>query len=268
MSKEIYVPVDGLAHKVTKVYAPVNGVAHSVKKVYKGVNGIARQVFEAGKSLSKFAIGDSVFLNIDNKPVEFLVVNIGIPSNSELYDDSCDGVWLLAKDCYEKRRWHSSSDSNYRTSTIHEYLNSTFIGLFNPTVQSIIREVKIPYVNGNGNTDVVSSGADGLPAKVFLLSCYEVGWTRTSDSRVPYDGASLTYFEGMTYTDARRIAYLNGSASSWTLRSPERLDYSDVRTVTTSGGGSKLGAAQEHVIRPALILPRNISVNPETNVIE
>lgn len=47
MSKEIYVPVGGIAHKVAKVYAPVNGVARSVKKVYKGVGGVARQVFEA-----------------------------------------------------------------------------------------------------------------------------------------------------------------------------------------------------------------------------
>ncbi len=51
MSKEIYVPVDGIAHKVTKVYAPVNGVARSMKKVYRGVNGIARQVFDSFPSI-------------------------------------------------------------------------------------------------------------------------------------------------------------------------------------------------------------------------
>ena len=268
MSKEMYAPVAGTARKIKKVYAPVNGVARSVTKVYKGVNGIARQVYAAGKGLAEFAIGESVFLNLNGNPVEFLVVNIGIPSNSELYDPSCDGVWLLAKDCYEKRRWNSSSDSNYKASTIHAYLNSTFLGLFDPAVQNIILEAKIPYVNGNGNTETVSSGADGLPVKVFLLSCMEVGWWLPQNTTMPIEGASLAYFAGMAYTDERRIAYLDGSASAWALRSPERLDYSDVWTVIATGGGARWGATQEPGIRPALILPRNVRVNPETNVIE
>ena len=53
MSKKIYVPVGGVAHKTTKIYAPVNGVAHNVKKVYKGVDGIARQCFVISKVLDE-----------------------------------------------------------------------------------------------------------------------------------------------------------------------------------------------------------------------
>lgn len=113
MSKEIYVPADGIAHKVTKVYAPVNGVARSVKKVYKGVNGIARQVFEAlppvgtalndltwtqiraisdaGMASRYFSVGDTKTITINGKvgatTFSNLVIDayiIGIDHNSAL----------------------------------------------------------------------------------------------------------------------------------------------------------------------------------------
>ena len=43
------------------------------------------------------AVGSTVKLMEGGTAVEYLVVNQGIPSNSSLYDASCDGTWLLRK---------------------------------------------------------------------------------------------------------------------------------------------------------------------------
>lgn len=51
MSKGIYVGVDGVARKVSKLYVGVDGVARRVLKAYIGdANGIARQVYAAEKA--------------------------------------------------------------------------------------------------------------------------------------------------------------------------------------------------------------------------
>lgn len=121
------------------------------------------------------AIGDITQLNVDGAATDFIVVHQGKPSS--LYDDSCDGTWLLMKDVYEQRQCHSSSTNGYANNTIHSYLNSTFLALFDSNIQSAINQVKIPYVNGIGPDGFVASGSNGLNCKIFLLAGYEIGFT-------------------------------------------------------------------------------------------
>lgn len=266
MSKEIYVPVDGIARKVTKVYAPVNGVARSVKKVYKGVNGIARQVFEAGKSLETFAVGDSVFLNINNKPIEFLIVHRGLPS--AMYDSSCDGIWLLMKDVYSIRNWHKNQLNDYKKADIHAYLNGTFLGLFDASVQAIIKQAKIPYINGTGSSGSVASKANGLPAKIFLPSAHEVDWT-AEGIFLPNDGAGWDYFKDASDDDRR--AYLNGKSeeeADWWTRSPDVYSTTTVFAIAYGGYLVRPTTDTDYGVRPALILPYNAKVDEATNTIK
>lgn len=211
------------------------------------------------KQLGDYTVGESVFLNVDGTAREFLVVNQGIPSASSLYDNSCDGTWLLMKDIYESRQWNSSDVNYYANSTIHSYLNSTFLDLFDSNIQAAIKEVKIPYVNG--------TGANGLSAKIFLLSGYEVGWTQSTNSYFPIDGACLSYFSGTATTDSKRIGYLNGAATHWWLRSPLTLSTSGAWHVDSGGGPGTSGGAcyNSYGIRPALVLPYNTKFAPDTN---
>lgn len=51
----------------------------------------------AGILASDLAVGDIVKLTESGTPVEYIVVNQGIPENSGLYDSSCNGTWLLRK---------------------------------------------------------------------------------------------------------------------------------------------------------------------------
>lgn len=213
--------------------------------------------------LSTKAVGSTVKLKVNGTAKEFIVVHQGKPSS--LYDDSCNGTWLLMKDIYESRAWHSSNSNSYKASTIHSYLNSTFLGLFESNIQDAIKQVKIPYVNGTGNS-AVGSGANGLSAKIFLLSGYEVGWTQSTNSYFPIDGACLSYFSGLSATDSKRIAYLNGSAAFWWLRSPYANGSGYVWHVYTDGDCGRSNASSSYGICPALVLPSTLLVSDDGTV--
>lgn len=215
------------------------------------------------------AVGNSVFLKVNGVLKEFLIVNKGIPGKSSLYDSSCDGLWLLMKDIYENRQWHSSNIQNYSASTIHTYLNGTFLNLFDADVQAAIKQVKIPYSIGTGYMGG-TIGSSGLSTKIFLLSCYELGFTSSgvnSDTvDIDEDGAVLSYFTSGTSAAAnnKRVAYLDGSATTWWTRTPNGLINGKTMSVQSYGGTSSTSCTYERGVRPALILPSNALFNPET----
>ena len=119
-------------------------------------------------TLSSKAIGSTIKLKVNGSARNFIVVHQGKPSS--VYDDSCNGTWLLMQDIYENRAWHSSNANDYANSTIHSYLNSTFLNLFESNIKNAIKQVKLPYRKGSGTSTTVTSGSNGLSAKIFLLS--------------------------------------------------------------------------------------------------
>lgn len=218
----------------------------------------------ANAQLGSKAVGSIVKLNVSGTAKEFIVVHQGKPSS--LYDESCNGTWLLMKDIYENRQWHSSDENKLESSTIHSYLNSTFLNLFDSNIRDAIKQVKIPYRKNGGSDGTDQSGANGLSAKIFLLSGYEVGWTTSNNSYFPVDGAKLDYFAASSGGNSKRIAYLNGSAAYWWLRSPYTGDTGNVWIVYPSGGGSYSSASISYGIRPALVLPSDMEVDSSGNV--
>ena len=221
----------------------------------------------ANKAIGTLAVGSSVYLNVGGVRKEFLVVHQGLPSS--LYDASCDGTWLLMKDCYENRQWNSSDSNVYETSTVNTYLNGPFLSLFDSNIQGIIKQVKIPYRKNGGPGGTDQSGANGLSVKIFPLSGYEIGWTTDIDPYLPVDGVKLAYFESGTSTSAqnKRIAYLNGSAVDWWLRSMNGYSATSVWFVDSSGGFGTRGVSTSLGIRPALILPSTTLVDDSGNVV-
>lgn len=219
----------------------------------------------ANKAISTLAVGSSVYLNVGGVRKEFLVVHQGKPSS--MYDESCNGTWLLMKDIYEDRQWHSSGTNYLEFSTIHSYLNSTFLNLFDSDIRDAIKQVKIPYRKNGGSGGTDQNGANGLSAKVFLLSGYEVGWTTIDNQNFPVDGAKLSYFESGTGTSAnnKRIAKLDGSASFWWLRSPYQSG--NVWRVSPNGHYDSSNASYSNGIRPCIILPSNTLVDDSGNVV-
>ena len=224
-----------------------------------------------GVLASSLAVGSIVKLMEGGKAVEYLVVNQGIPSNSSLYDASCDGTWLLRKDIHSNRQWATSNVNKYESSAINTWLNGEFFSSLGIVEQSTIKQVKIPYRKDGGEGGTDQSGADGLLCKVFLLGGYELGWTTSDYSYFPVDGAKLSYFESGTGMSAnnKRIANLNGSAAYWLLRSPRTYDTNYVWGVGSNGSyGSGSASGSSGGIRPAVILPGNALFDETTMLLK
>ena len=220
----------------------------------------------ASVALSSKAVGSIVKIKVNGTLRDFIVVQQGKPSS--IYDESCNGTWLLMKDLYESRQWHSSNVNDYANSTIHKWLNNEFLNLIDANIRAQIRQAKIPYRPGSGTSMSVNSGANGLSAKIFLLSNIEVGG-QTDWSYMPHDGARLAYFEYGTGTSAnnKRLAYLNGSAAYWWLRSPFTSNSRGAWHVSSNGNSSYAGnCSNSYGIRPALILPSSLLVSDDGSV--
>lgn len=220
----------------------------------------------AGTPLGELAVGTLIKIQENGAPVEYLIVNQGLPSS--MYDTSCDGCWVLRKDIAENRIW-DSSNNDYKNSDIQAYLNGSWLSRYSAGVLSQIKQVKIPYVNGAGRSPV-ASGANGLSCKIFLLSGYELGWTTSDSSYFPRDGAKLSYFSSGTSSSAnnKRIANYNGSATSWLLRSPRISDTDFVWGVHLRGSYDHRPCDDPCGVRPALVLPSTALVDANLALIE
>lgn len=263
----VYLGIGDAAHKMSKLYVGIDGKARQVRKMYAGVNGQARLAYQSGTPLGGFAVGSTVKIAVGGKSYDWLAVHQGLPGN--MYDASCSGTWLLMKDIYENRQWNDSgADANdYEGSTIHSYLNSTFLNLLN--IKNAIKQVKIPYRKGSGASPNVTSGSNGLPAKIFLLSATETSFS--FDFMPSGEGAELAYFKGCAdnRSDPKRVAYLNGFAANWWLRSPYCHFLFQTAVYVNSNGK---GNGAEHCnlsygVRPCMILPQDTLVDETGRVI-
>lgn len=259
--------VNGTVYEVKGGKTLVNGTVYNILKGRTLINGTGYNITlpGAGTKVSTLEIGQSVYAKVNGVTKEFIIVHQGKPSN--IYDDSCNGTWLLMKDIYESRQWHSSNVNYLEYSTIHSYLNSTFLNLFESNIRDAIKQVKIPYRKNSGFNSSDQSGANGLPAKIFLLSGYEVGWTTSDNQNFPVDGAKLSYFEAGTGTSAnnKRVANLNGSVFFWWLRSPYASG--NVWRVSPNGLYDSSNASYSNGIRPALVLRSDAIVDDKFNII-
>ena len=215
-------------------------------------------------TLSSKAIGSTIKLKVNGSAKDFIVVHQGKPSS--VYDDSCNGTWLLMKDIYENRAWHSSNTNDYANSTIHSYLNSTFLNLFESNIKNAIKQVKLPYSKGSGTSTTVTSGSNGLSAKIFLLSATETSFSFSYMHSG--EGAELAYFKGCAdnSSDSKRVAKLNGSAASWWLRSPVCGGSGRALCVGSGGDWNGYFCSRSGGVRPALILPSSLLVSDDGTV--
>lgn len=215
-------------------------------------------------TLSSKAIGSTIKLKVNGSAKDFIIVHQGKPSS--VYDDSCNGTWLLMKDIYEKRQWNSSNTNDYANSTIHSYLNSTFLNLLEPNIKRAIKQVKLPYRKGSGSSETVTSGSNGLSAKIFLLSAAE---TSFSHAYMPSgEGTELAYFKGCAddSSDSKRVAYFGRFAAVWWLRSPYCSGFSFALYVSSNGGWGGGGCSDSYGIRPAFVLPSTLLVSDDGTV--
>lgn len=208
-------------------------------------------------SLGSKAVGSIVKFNISGSAKEFIVVHQGRPST--VYDESCDGTWLYMKDVYNSQ---PLGVNDYANSTIHSYLNGTFLNLLDADVQNAVKQVKIPYRKGSGTSTAVTSGANGLSCKIFLLSGTEL---RIDQGNPSGEGATLSYFSGCNPNDkdSKRAA----SVRYWT-RSPYCSSSSARAVYVITDGGPYYGVCSaSYGVRPALILPSTVWVSDDGTIV-
>lgn len=246
--------INGTSYDIKKGRTLIGGTGYDIKKGRTLIDGTGYDI-SFGTPVGELAVGTSVFMNVNGVRTEFIVAHQGNP-DATIYDASCNGTWVLAKNIYGVHIW-DNTDNDYKNSEIHAYLNNTFLGLLDSNIQRKIRQVKIPYINGNGYTDNVSAGANGLSAKIFLLSYYEVGFNDNPSSLQLVDGAKLDYFLSGTGTSAneRRVAYYNGSARTWAIRSPNRNSSTDIYCPGNDGDWYLGEVTLKYGIRPSWVLP-------------
>lgn len=213
----------------------------------------------ASVKLGNKAVGSVVKFKVDGVLTEFLVVHQGKPGS--MYDDSCDGTWLLMKDIYTKSYWDNDGKgyNDYANSAVHQYVNDSFLKLVDAGIREKIKPAKIPYRPGFGNSMTVNSGANGLLSRCFLLSATEVG---TTDTYAPEEGVKLSYF---TQAAATRIAYFTSEAEQWFTRTPNcwedngsGLHNRYIKYIEKNGYLAYDGSGTAYKnkgIRPAMVLP-------------
>ena len=217
----------------------------------------------ANVRLGAKAVGSTVKIKVNGTVKDFIIVHQGKPSS--VYDDSCNGTWVLMKDIYTTYTF--GNNNSYKDSSIHTYLNGTFYNLIDSNIRAAIKQVKIPYQNGTGSGGSLATGSNGLSTKVFLLSGYEVGWTTSDNGYFPKDGVRLAYFGNGSGGNSKRVAYNGSSAAVWWLRSPGTDNSGNVWCVATDGSNyGNYWCSNSCGVRPAFILPSTLVVSDDGTV--
>lgn len=209
----------------------------------------------SGISAGDLEVGKVVRLNEKGTPVDYLVVNQGIPEDSPLYDASCEGTWLLRKDIREMGPFNSGGGNALPGSSILSTM-SGYMKDYDLPVQAAIKTVKVPYCVWNGSA-TVNSGENGLQCRVFPINGYEIGLNNSLSSYIPIDGAKLSYFIDGDGADARskRIAKFNMTNGLYWTRSPSNANNVGNWYISVDGSYGNGYSYNSYGIRPALILP-------------
>lgn len=204
-------------------------------------------------TLGSKAVGSTVKIKVNGTAKDFIVVHQGKPSS--VYDDSCSGTWVLMQDVYAKLVFSSTNSNAYSKSSINTYLNDTFWGLLDSSIQGKVKQVVLPNkCPGDSST---------VTCKVFLLSGTEVGF---SVNNMGVSGAKLDYFTAGSAANTKRVACLNGDACEWYLRSASTANYNDVWMAAEDGRISYKWASDSHGVRPAFVLQSDLWVSDDGTV--
>ena len=249
----------------------IGGTAYAVKKGRTLIGGTGYDIsLASGTLISELPVGNTVKIEVNGTLRDFLIVHQGLPSS--LYDDSCNGTWLLMKEIYTGTQWSPPYAYNYSTSVINNYLNSDFLNLLDSSIKDVIQQVKIPYYTTNGGLPVINYGANGVSCKSFLLSGYEVGWSYDVSMQFPEDGAKLSYFESGTSTSAnnKRVA-TDGktgwqATKTWWLRSDYTANPDKAWYVESDGTYDRTEKSNSLGCRPAFILPFDTLVSDDGTI--
>ena len=205
--------------------------------------------------IAEMPVGHTILLMEDGELKKYIIVHQGLPS--ELYDESCNGTWICQEDIYAKMAWGSSNSFIY-SSMIEDMQN--LVAKLDPSVQSAVKTVKIPYGIGNAS-DEVHSGAEGFECQVFPLSANEI----MPNNSTPVDGVILSYFCGTPL--GNRLKAFSSVKSAWATRSPSKSDTTSIASITAAGDLQMVVSTTKTLgVVPAMILDSSLYVKDDGTV--
>lgn len=210
--------------------------------------------------LGLFSVGSTIKMDINGNKRVWRIAYKGNP-NPDIYDASCNGVWLVLDTIYTTRA--NGSDCQYAGGIIDTYLNSTFLGRIDKdgNAAKYIKDVKIPYAKkqGDGSWEVQTK-ENGLPCKVFLPSIFEL--SGAENLSIYKDGSKLGYYDGSAATLTLKQS---GTPAPWrtrTVTSDAQSEFSvdAAGTITTCAPTDVIGVVPCVIMNPDALVENGIIV--------
>lgn len=210
--------------------------------------------------LGLYSVGSTIKMDINGNKRVWRIAYKGNP-NPNLYDESCNGVWLVLNTIYSTRA--NGSDCQYAGGTIDTYLNGTFLDRIDKdgNAAKYIKDVKIPYAKkqGDGSWEVQTK-ENGLPCKVFLPSIFEIGGAENLS--IYKDGSKLGYYDGSPSTLTLKQS---GTPAPWrtrTVTSDAQSEFSvdATGTITTCAPTDVIGVVPCVIMKPDALVENGIII--------
>lgn len=210
----------------------------------------------ANTMIKNASIGTVVKAKIGGAVYEFIIVQQGTPSSGN-YDSSCNGTWLMLKNCVNKTKYSSTSQL-YADSAAKIFLEDSVYWQIENGLRGVIKTVKIPY---SYSQDGVYSGSNGLEVKIFLPSATELGFSTSSNYN--QEGGALSYFS----SNENRISKYNGVETTYATRTPDRVSNARIVGVYTDGTSVMGDYENDYGIRPMIIIYNTCLLDDDNNII-
>ena len=159
----------------------------------------------------------------------------------------------MRKDCYDRRKWHSSNVNAWASCTLRSWLNGGYLNLLDADIRSVIGTTKYYYTPGNGSTSVTTRSD-----AVFQLSVTEL------DKTVSY---ANTEGSALPIASTLQIAYLNGSTVTQWTRSPNPSSTNYACCFRTRGNVDGDSCTYSGGSRPAFTLPASLTVSDDGTIL-
>lgn len=206
-----------------------------------------KKTYATKKTLSDVSEGDVVWVIEGDTPAEYYVAK----HNYESGLNGTGKTLLLRKEVHSLQPWDSAKSTVFETSSIFQYLNSTFKNTLDPDVRNAITPVKFYCTIGGGNNSVST-----ITGSIFLASATEMGIDSTP-SRFNAEGTEFPVANTLRPFDAYNYVY-----NAWT-RSPT-ISKGNVSAITQNYSGftnvNLQGVTENLCIRPCFALPSTFNV--------
>lgn len=210
----------------------------------------------ANTMIKNASIGTVVKAKIGGAVYEFIIVQQGTPSSGN-YDSSCNGTWLMLKNCVNKTKYSSTSQL-YADSAAKTFIEDSVYWQIENGLRGVIKTVKIPY---SYLQDGVYSGSNGLEVKIFLPSAAELGFG--TNSNYNQEGGALSYFS----SNENRVSKYNGVETTYATRTPDKISNARIVGVYTDGTSVMGDYENDYGIRPMIIIYNTCLLDDDNNII-